>query len=69
LLIADDLTGRIDGNGLIALLDVHGVEQPDLVETHNVPEISTHQHVHVGNRGEGDVQHVVAEPRSLSDLG
>jgi len=31
--IADDLTGRVDGNGLIALLDVHGVEQPDLVET------------------------------------
>ena len=47
--------------GLVARLEVHGVEQPNLVEANDVPEIPTGNHIGVRNGCECDVKHVIAE--------
>ena len=58
------LPGRIDRKGLVPLCQINGIEQTNLVQPDNVAEIPTDQHVHLGDSGQRDVQHVVVEARA-----
>ena len=53
------LSRREYGQGLVPLLDIHGVEEPDLVHANDVSEVPSDQNIHFSSSRQGDVQHVV----------
>lgn len=51
----------MNGDWLVPRFEVDGVEEPNLVEAKDVPEIPTGDHIRVRHRRERDMKHVIAE--------
>jgi hypothetical protein len=60
------LLRRVNCERFVSLLDVNSVEQADLVEPDDVPEVPADEDINVGNRCHRNMKHVVFKSQLAS---
>ena len=59
----------MNGDWLVPRFEVHGVEEPNLVEADDMSKIPAGDHIRVRDGRERDMKHVIAEPRRQDAVG